>query len=182
MKIINILIILTSLIFTFGCDSKSEQKIEQQNEFLEIRIHRWTALEGGEIFILRKVNEDWSAMLSGDGKRFSCYYRKKVQPKSGYESFWNEVKKSGVLEIPDGKIEDAEWEDGSGFVMEINSQNSLRRYSFANPQNLETEQSKQILNVGDLISRELDTPVFVSDYNRGKVGDYLIENCKDIKN
>ncbi|MEO6587710.1 MAG: hypothetical protein ABIP06_00150 [Pyrinomonadaceae bacterium] len=181
MKIFHSSIILTLFIFTFGCNSKSEQKTEQQNEFLEVRINRWTALEGGEIFVLRKINKDWSATLLGDGDRFSCYYQKNVQPKSGYENLWNELQKAGLLEIPDGKIEDARWEDGSGFVVEINFQDKLKRYSFANPKRLKTEESKQILNIGDLINREFVTPVFISDYNRGKVGDYLIENCKDIR-
>lgn len=181
MNILRFLPLAVLCLLCFGCNSQVEQEIKQKNEFLEVRVNRWTALEGGEIFILRKINQDWSAMLLGNGDRFSCYYQKTVQPKSGYENLWNELQKEGLLEIPDGIIEDAGWTDGSGFVAEVNYQNNLKRFSFTIPDKLNSKEAKQILRIGDLISREFNTPVFVSDYDRGKVGEYLIENCKDLK-
>ncbi|CAN5231642.1 hypothetical protein BH10ACI1_BH10ACI1_04710 [soil metagenome] len=182
MKTLKILLILGFYIFCFGCNSQVEQKIEKKNEFLEVRINRWTALEGGEILILRKINNDWSAMLIGDGDRFSCYYQKAVQPKSGWENFWNAIQKEGLLEIPDGQRGFCSGcTDGSGFIVEVSYQDKLKRYSLRIPEASKTKESKQILNIGDLISQEFDTPVFVSDYDRGKVGEYLIETCKDLR-
>ncbi len=181
MKLPRNLLVFFLLAFCFGCISQVEQKVEQKNEFLEVRINRWTALEGGETLVLHKINKDWSASLLGDGDRFSCYYQKDVQPKSGWEDFWISLQKEGLLEIPDGKYEVGGWTDGSGFVAEINYQGKLKRYSFFFPQMLETKEARQILNIGDLINREFDTPVFVGDYERGKVGEYLIENCKSFR-
>ena len=165
------------LLFCFSCNQPTKEK----REFLEVRINRWTALEGGETLVLRKVNEEWSAMLLGDGNRFSCYYQKNVQPKSGYESFWIALKKEGLLDIPDGKYDASGYMDGSGFISEVTYQDKLRRFSFRIPEELKTTEAGQILKIGDLISREVDTPMFISNYDRGKVGDYLIENCKDLK-
>lgn len=165
------------VLFCFACNQPTTQK----NEFLEVRINRWTALEGGETLVLRKINKEWSAMLLGDGDRFSCYYQKIVQPKSDYENFWLALLKEGLLEIPDGKFDVSGYTDGSGFIVEINYQNKLKRFSFRIPEELKTIDSKRILNIGDLISHEFNTPVFLSTYDRGKVGEYLIENCKDLK-
>jgi len=178
MRISKFLPIFTFLVFCFACASQLEQKVEQKNEFLEVRINRWTALEGGETLVLRKINKDWSAMLLGDGSRFSCLYQKSVQPKSDWENFWLSLQKEGLLEIPDGDYSAGGWTDGSGFIVEVFYQEKLKRYLFFLPQMLKTKESKQILNIGNLISREFDTPVFVADYDRGKVGEYFIEKCK----
>lgn len=181
MKILKFLPIFLLSILYLGCESKIEQKVEQKNEFLEVRITRWTALEGGETLVLRKINKDWSAMLLGDGERFSCLYQKPVQPKSDWENLWLSLQKEGLLEIPDGNYTNDCCTDGSGFIVEVFHQDKLKRYWFRIPERLNTKESKQILSIGDLISREFDTPVFVSDYDRGKVGEYLIEKCKDIR-
>ena len=155
--------------------------VDQKIDVLDVRVTRWTALEGGEIFVLRKINNDWSGMLMGDGSRFSCLYQKSVQPRSDRDTFWWSLQRAGLLEIPDGIYSAGDWTDGSGFNVEVTYLGKLKRYSFFLPQNLITPESKKILNVGDLISREFNTPVFRADYNRGTVGDYLINNCHDLK-
>lgn len=180
-KLRNILLICVLFVLCFGCNSQAKQKTEQKNEFLEVRINRWTALEGGEVFILRKINKDWSAMLLGDGDRFSCFYQKSIQPKSDWENVWASLQRKGLLEIPDESYTAGGWTDGSGFAVEIFYQDKVKKYSFFLPQQMKTKEAKQILSIGDLISREFDTPVFVADYDRGKVGDYLIENCKTLR-
>ncbi len=181
MKILKFPLILVLFLLCFGCNSQVEQKIEQKNEFIEIRITRWTALEGGEIFVLRKINQDWSAMLLGDGSRFSCLYKKSVRPKSDWNTLLLSLQAEGLLEIPEGDYTADGWTDGSGFIVEVLYEGKLKRYSFFLPQMLKTKESKQILNIGNLISQEFDTPVFVADYDRGKVGEYLIEKCKDYR-
>ncbi len=178
MRISKFLLIFGLFLLCFGCASQVEQKIEQKNDFLEVRINRWTALEGGETLVLRKINKDWSAMLLGDGSRFSCLYQKSVQPKSDWGNFWLSLQKEGLLEIPDGDYSAGGWTDGSGFIVDVFYQKKLKRYSFFLPEKLNTKESKQILNIGNLISGEFDTPLFSANYDRGRVGDYLIEKCK----
>jgi hypothetical protein len=175
------LLISALLVCCFGCGSKVESTNEKRNEFLEIRITRWTALEGGEIFVLQKVNTNWSAMLLGDGVRFSCQYQKSVQPKSGWENVWDSLQNAGLLEIPEGDYEAKGWTDGDGFNAEIFYQDRLKRFRFYIPKAIDSKEAKQILQIGNIISNEFDTPMFKADYSRSEVGDYLIENCKDSR-
>jgi hypothetical protein len=170
------------LLFAGSCGSRIEQRPEQKDAFLEVRIARWTALEGGEILVMRKVNDEWSAMLLGDGTRFSCLYQKSVKPKSGWDNLWVVLQTKGLLEIPGGNYSADGWTDGSGFIVDVFYQDKLKRYSFFLPERVNTRESRQILDIGNLISREFDTPVFAADYDRGKVGDYLINACKEYKN
>jgi hypothetical protein len=181
MRVSILLLILLSSLFCSACSSPDEQKAEQKIEFLEVRINRWTALEGGETLLLRKINKDWSAMLLGDGNRFSCLYQQSVQPKSGWENFWLSLQKEGLLEIPDGKYDVGGWLDGSGFVVEVFYQDALKRYSFFLPEKLETKEAKQILQIGNIISAEFDTPMFKAGYSRKDVGDYLIKECESFR-
>lgn len=169
------------ILFCFGCISNIEKISEQKNEFVELRIRRWTALEGGEIFILRRVDNDWSANLLGDGVRFSCQYNKSVKPKSSWNNLWNSLKKDGLLEIPEGDFGAFGWEDGSGYDVEVFHQNELKRFSFFLPDKMDTNEAKQMSNIGELVSREFNTPMFKSDYSRNEVGNYLIANCEKFK-
>lgn len=164
------------MLFCFSCNQKAERK----TEFLEVRITRQTALEGGETLVLRKINEDWSAVLLGDGYRFSCLYKKAVQPKSGWENLWQDLQSNGLLDIPDGRrLNNAI--DGSSYKVEVTYQNGLKQYSFENPQELKTKESEQIQNIGNLISNEFETPMFFGDYKRAKVGDYLWQQCENFR-
>jgi hypothetical protein len=167
-------LIFAVILLCLSCHKKAEQKAE----FLEVRITRQTALEGGETLVLRKINDEWSALLLGDGYRFSCLYQKAVQPKSGWENFWRELQSKGLLEISDGRRLSSPI-DGNRFKAEINYQNNVKQYLFENPQDLKTKESEQIQNIGNLISREFETPMFFADYDRGAVGDYLTEQCKN---
>jgi hypothetical protein len=181
-KVLAVLPIFVVFIFCSSCGSQIERKVKQKNEFLEVRIIRWTALEGGETFVLRKVDKEWTAMLLGDGSRFSCLYQKSVRPKSDWDDLWTSMQKDGLLDIPDGNFTAGGWNDGSGFIVDIFYKDQLKRYSFFLPEMLKTKEARQILDVGNLIGQEFDTPVFVENYDRGKLGDYLIENCKDYRN
>ena len=177
MRISIILPIVVLLLFCFSCETRTEEKID----FIEIRITRWTALEGGETFVLRKINKDWSAILLGDGSRFSCLYHKSVKPKSDWNNFLLSLQAEGLLEIPDGIHTNNCCLDGSGFIVEVLYDDKLKRYSFENPKVLKTKESKQILRIGDIINREFNTPVFVADYDRGEVGKYFIDTCNAFK-
>jgi hypothetical protein len=146
-------------------------------EFEEVRIHRWTALEGGEILILRRVGTDWSAELQGDGSRFRCFYVRRVTPKSDWNSLWNALIQEGLMEIS-GSEPPSGWEDGDGFDVEIRSKGKTQRYGVDNPAHQPSENAKRTLRIGNLLSTEFETPMFAENYDRGKVGEYLYAPCK----
>jgi len=165
-------------IFSIACVSETEPK--PKPEFIELRLHRWTALEGGETLVMRQIGGKWSAMLIGDDARFSCLYQRSVRPKSEWNQLWNTLLSKGLTEIDDLQ-QNLMVEDGDGFNVEITYQGTLKRYSIPQPEFQTSPSAKQILDISDLISREFDTPVFVADYDRGKVGEYLIFNCKELR-
>ena len=170
--------LLASLsIALFACAPKSEQK----SEFIEMRLHRWTGLEGGEIFVLRFLDGEWSATLMGDGERFSCLYQRSVRPKSDWNQLWNTLLSKGIDNVQDGVQDQFVVEDGSGFNVEVVLDGKLRRMSLPHPEFQQGQAAKQILEISDVIGREFQTPVFVASYDRGSVGEYLINNCKELR-
>jgi len=157
-----------------------EPKPIEKHEFLEFRLHRWIALEGGEIIVIRRIGNEWKAILMGDGSRFSCLYNREVKPKSDWNQVWNAILSKGVREVSSPE-RDFGIEDGDGFVGELNENERLSRFSISHPGSRETDSAKKILEISDYLSREFDSPVFVADYDRGKVGEYLINICMDLR-
>jgi len=167
--------LVSSLILIVFCSCAP--KATAPVEFEEIRIRRWTALEGGEIFILRRVGAAWSAELFGDGSRLRCFYVRSVTPKSDWNALWNTLLREGLLDLS-GSEPWSGWEDGDGFDIEVRSKGKTQRYIVDNPTHQPTENAKRILRIGNLISKEFDTPLFAENYDRGKVGEYLYAPCK----
>ena len=157
--------------------SCATQKVEELVEFEELRLHRWTSLEGGEVFVFRRVGTEWSAELLSDGARFRCFYAKKVTPKSEWNALWNAFVQEGLTEIS-GSEPPSGWEDGDGFSLELRSKGETHRYVVDNPTHQSSENSKRILRIGNLISKEFDTPLFAETYDREQVFDYLNGPCK----
>ena len=170
------LLLVISFLF-LGCN----QAVREKPEFLEVRIHRWTALEGGETLLVRRIGSEWSAFLLGDGVRFSCLYQRPVPPKSDWNQLWSTLLSKGLLEIPEGQLGRLVVEDGDGFDIEITHEGRLRRIEIPQPRSQTFPEAKRILDISDLIWGEFDSPVFRAEYNRGEVGEYLIDNCQAIK-
>ncbi len=168
-------LLVFGLIFFVFCNCAS--KITPPVEFEEIRLHRWTALEGGEIFVLRHVGAEWSAELLSDATRFRCLYGRKVTPKSDWNTLWNTLVQDGLMEIS-GSEPPSGLEDGDGFRLEVRSGGKIQQYVVENPTHQSSENAKRILRIGDLISKEFDTPMFAAKYDRGQVFDYLYAPCK----
>jgi len=108
-------------------------------------------------------------------------YQKSVLPKSNWNTLLLSLQAEGLLEISDENYSLGGSTDGNGFNVEISYEGKIKRYSFYIPERMEIKESRQILKIGNVISREFDTPVFVVDYDRGKVGEYFIEKCQDFK-
>lgn len=173
-----LLFLVCGLVLTFaGCEPKVEKKVE----FFEIRLHRWTALEGGEIAVLRRVGNDWTGQLIGDGQRFSCLYQRDVKPRtSDWNQLYDSLVRVGIVELS-GKEPDLGWEDGDGYELEVTSNGKMSRYSVFLADKQESESAKKIQEIGSIISAAFDTPMFRPDYDRGKVGEYLMNICKEFR-
>ena len=174
---LSIVFVLGLLFFVVSCGEKRNDAI---NDFIEVRISRWTALDGGEIFLLRKIGTEWSGKLLGDGERFSCFYAHELKPKSDWNQFYNKLLVEGLNEMS-GREFDMDINDGDGFNLEVTANGRLTRYSVANAEKHNSENAKRILKISEIINREFGTPVFVPHYDRGDVGEYLINNCRELR-
>lgn len=164
------------LVILFGCEPHKVEKFD----FMEIRLHRWTALEGGETFLLRRLGNEWSGKLIGDGDRFSCFYQREVKPANGdWNQFYGSILQAGLLELS-GKEPDIGWEDGDGYDLEVTIKDKVNKYSVFLPTKQKSTNSKNILAIGNIIANTFDTPVFVAEYDRRAVGNYLIDICKEF--
>ena len=167
------LLLLTCL----GCQPKMDEKID----FVEVRLHRWTALEGGETVILRRIGNEWTATLIGDGHRFSCFYRRDVKPKNGeIGEVYDSLVRAGILELS-GKEPHLGWEVGYGYELEVTSDGVISQYSVFLADKQQSANAKRMLEIGRIVSTPFDTPMFLPEYDRGAVGEYLIENCKEFR-
>ncbi|MEO5858919.1 MAG: hypothetical protein ABIR33_08225 [Pyrinomonadaceae bacterium] len=155
--------------------------MDEKKDFFEVRLHRWTALEGGETFILRRIGNEWSGSLIGDGKRFSCFYQHAVKPKVVN---WNQVYESlvqaGILELS-GKEPNLGWEDGNVYNLEVTVNGKVTHYSVFLADKQKSVSAKRIQEIGPFVSTTFETPMFIPEYDRGTVGEYLIENCKGFR-
>lgn len=177
MKVIAIILCGLVLLTSLGC----QEKVDEKEDFFEVRLHRWTALEGGETFILRRIGNEWSGSLIGDGQRFSCFYRREVKPNAGdWNELYKELVDAGILELS-GKEPDLGWEDGNGYDLEVTSNGVVSQYSVFLADKRTSPNAKRIQEIGSIVSTTFDTPMFVPKYDRGTVGEYLIENCRDLR-
>lgn len=165
------------LLTSFGCQPKAEKEIA----LFEIRLHRWTALEGGETVVLRRIGDEWTGTLIGDGQRFSCFYQREAKPKvAGWNQLYDTLVHAGILELS-GKEPDLGWEDGNGYNLEVTSNGAVSQYSVFLADKQTSSNAKRMLEIGRIISTAFDTPMFLPEYDRGAVGEYLIENCKQFR-
>ncbi len=171
-------VLIFGILFLFGCNQKSEPKVD----FIEVRISRYTVLEyARETLVLRKVDKDWSFALLGNEGIAGCNYQRIVQPKSNSEDLWQKLLSEGLLEIPEGEYTTDCCTDGSGYEAEIFYQGKLKRFSFHLPEKIPIKEAKQIQNIGDTISQNFETPMFYADYSRNEIGNYLIKNCEEVR-
>jgi hypothetical protein len=172
------IILILLIAFCFACNQKVERKVD----FIEVRINRYAVLEHAtETLVLRKVDNEWSSILLGNGLFAACNYQKIVQPKSNFENLWQKLVNEGLLEIPEGQYISKCCTDGSGYEGEIFYQGKLKRFSFHIPEEIPTKEAKQIQNIGNIISENFETPMFYADYSRKDIGDYLIKTCEEAK-
>jgi hypothetical protein len=178
------LVALTSillLVFLVGCHIPERDQLtkDEKIEFIEVRLTRSGALYGGETFVLRRIGNEWSGKLLGDGERFSCFYQRNISPRSGdWDRFYNVLLNTGLLEIS-GTEPFLGIEDGDRYELELTVNGRTTRYSVRHPNQQQSESAKKIVAIGNLISENFDTPVFAKETDH--VSTYLIENCKEMR-
>ncbi|MEO5860258.1 MAG: hypothetical protein ABIR33_15075, partial [Pyrinomonadaceae bacterium] len=97
---------------------------------------------------------------------------------------WNQVYESlvqaGILELS-GKEPNLGWEDGNGYNLEVTVNGKVTQYSVFLADKQGSVSAKRIQEIGSFVSTTFETPMFIPEYDRGTVGEYLIENCKEFR-
>lgn len=128
----------------------------------EIRV--WISIGKPDGFILKRVDNEWSAIAL---KEFDCktvnYYPKdkpyelgKIRlsaPKSGWEAVWGKLSAAGIFSLPNSE---ATFIDGMSYFVENNQNGVYRIYFYNNPDLQKSEEAKQMLKIGEIIADEFD--------------------------
>ena len=138
----------------------------------EVRI--WVSEFESDGFILRRYNNEWSAISIKeiDCGKVSYYGKNKIYesgktnlsaPKSGWENSWQKLVNVGILDLPDSS-ELPEYEnkfiDGIGYFVEVNINGKYRTYSYSNPQAQKLKEAEKIIKIGKIISDEFSLSNF----------------------
>jgi len=115
-----------------------------------------TALQG---FDFKRSGGQWTGTyIQGIDKNLprSEYEKKLDAPKSGWEGLWKRLSDKGLLTLPDANSIgcSAPADDGIGYVVEINLDNSYRTYMYDNPQLAKCKEAKQMMEIVDTLIDE----------------------------
>jgi hypothetical protein len=152
------------------------EKENLPNDNLEIRLWRFSAFSDRDlVFILRQINNVWSANLAE--RRIAKkdipkknppvkFFRKKLgQPKSGWESLWQKLIESEILTLPHGlEVDVIPFDDCWIFTVETKFENKYRVYDYFGPEVFEDiREARQMTKIIDTISEEFSLNDFHSD-------------------
>ena len=127
----------------------------------EVRV--WFASFQIDGFVLRRINENWTAVAVKeiDCKRSNYYPKEKAYelgkinlapPKSGWQNAWRKLVDAGILDLPNS--DEISYIDGAGYFTEINQNGKYRIYKYSNPNYQKTEEAKRMMKIGEIISDE----------------------------
>lgn len=111
--------------------------------------------------VLRHTAGEWSAVRV-HGRFFQQHIRARQEPlsvpKSGWELTWRRLVKAGILTLPDASEAQCRSGalDGGSYVVEININETYRTYAYSNPQLMQCNEAKQIIDIEEIISDEFD--------------------------
>jgi hypothetical protein len=122
---------------------------------LEIRI--WIGFGLGYLqgFVLNQTTGEWSATYLTAQKQV----RKKLQtPNSGWETTWQKLVNAGLFSLPDAEEINCRVDgfDGESYVVEYNTNNTYRTYSYDNPDFPQCNEAKQMIEIRNIIAEEFD--------------------------
>lgn len=136
------------------------RKVRLTGDDIEVRIWRGFGLGNLEGVILKSTNDQWRAfhVKANDYIEPQQADVKELNPpKSGWEFFWKNLTKQGLLTLRDPSevnCEDAGI-DGTGYVVEINQNKFYRTYRMR--EGGECSGVRQMEKIDDLIGEEFDS-------------------------
>lgn len=124
---------------------------------VELRIWIGFGLSPLEGFSLRREGSQWIGHTIVDNLATKSASVQQVTPKSGWDQFWNQLIKLGVLTLPDSSTlpDAAGVRDGVSYVVEINRDGHYRTYEYSNPQHQKWPEAKKIRQIVELFYNEL---------------------------
>jgi hypothetical protein len=109
--------------------------------------------------VIRRTGHAWSASRlyqMKDSQPSSARLVTLDQPKSGWEAFWTNLVKGGILTLPDSPRPQCPTEalDGISYVVETNVDRKYRTYMYSNPQLMKCSEAKQLVQLDEMIRQE----------------------------
>lgn len=151
-----------------GLTDLSEKSLPKDD--LEVRVWRDAFRRGISAFVLKRVSDEWSAtFLNWKDSRVvedypSVYFEKpaatKLSPQvSNWDGAWRKITDAGMLTLPSSlDINCFEGSnDGTGYMVEYNFNNTYRVYSYHEPHASTCAQAGQFAELISLIRREYYT-------------------------
>jgi hypothetical protein len=141
-----------------GLDELRKTSLEKDN--IEVRVWRGFGLGDLEGVVLKRIDGQWSA-LHVKANHYTEPQRVKVKkldsPKSGWDSFWNNIEKKGILTLRDPSEKNCEDDgiDGTSYVIEINQKKTYRTYRMR--EEGKCDGVRQMEQIDDIIGEEFDS-------------------------
>ena len=138
-----------------------EAKFAQDD--LEIRIRKQSAWWKTRLFILKKVDDKWSAeyqkqvFYDGTKKLKSVSKRKLNEPESGWEIFWQKIADEQLLKLSDGLENNGNdpCPDCGDYLIETKTAENYSIYVYTTPSSQsELYEARQISKISNIIAEE----------------------------
>lgn len=154
-------------------DKHRLEKLRETNlsgDDFEIRV--WIPTDKPDGFILKRVDDEWSAIAI---KEFDCktlnYYPKKKPyelgkirlsaPRSGWEKVWKDLSENGILDLPE--VNERYAIHGISYIVETNHNGIYRTYYYNNPQIQKSGEAKRMVKISEIIADEFGLSNFKFD-------------------
>ena len=135
------------------------RKTNLEKNDIEIRVWRGFGLGSLEAVILKRTNAQWTAFhlkANHYDEPEQVNLTKLDQPKSGWNSFWDNIVQKGILTLRDQSESgcDPETIDGTGYVVEINQNKVYRTYKI---DERKCKGIQQMEEIAEIIGEEFDS-------------------------
>jgi len=138
------------------------RKTKVRDGDIEVRFWRGSGFHSLEGVILKRTNNQWSGLHI---KTNEYYEPEKAEvkplnpPKSGWESFWQQLVDKEILTLPQRTEEECIMGnlDAIGYVVEINDGKVYRTFFYPESNANKCREAKQLADIGEFIGLEFDS-------------------------
>jgi len=151
------------------CQLPILEKSIKSKEDLEVRVWRNSAWWKTWTFILKRSSQKWSADFQtqifevGTRKLKKISKRKLIEPKSGWENFWQQISNEEILTLLDGFKNGGNdpCPDCGAIIIETNIGGDYRFYKYTEPSSQsELRETRQVAKISEIIAEEFNLPDF----------------------